>query len=534
MKLKKFFLGAICAAMFAQGGAPASASDASAAIENELLTGLLKESARVIKDAYGIDGRSGNKLSVIWDDDPLTQPLGSNALAAASGHFGFPYDTILVLNSEYFRAPAAASEAGLTALRLVVLHELTHGMQFTSSPGLITFVAEDPTKRNIAKGQFLYEGMAEYAAGGNDRTLGYVRKQRALQPSVTDDLIAKTILEKMTLAMSTVPGSGGFSPTDPAEMELFYIGSYLATRWFDTESKKNGGTGVKGLIAYLEANGSAQGENSHVFDAAIKTASNNHWNEYADFVNGTMNQQNDPTSGFYNFVLGVVREDASVDAGRVGGYYASGGSARTLGSLAKSLAGHPRDEAPLKEYGFVSTTIFGRVFQTEQTPPSSDPGDGSGGEIPAPAPGKHDVSVDRRGSSSNWSSESGGDLTVRVDVPFDKFTDVVSLDGAMLARDTATISRDFGAREGSTIVTIWEHALKKHVKKSGEHYVTIGFVDGVATHAITATVQGEEEPSAPAPDAPNGSASSGGGGCAAGAAAIAVCAMLAFARRGSR
>lgn len=522
--IKKIFLSCVALMFFVAPAVAGTTSD----LEEELLTGLLKESARVIKNGFGLDGKTGNTISVVWDDDPSQKErLASNVLAVAEGHLGIPYETVLVLNSELFReGNAMSTEDGRTSLRLTVLHELTHGMQFASMPGLMDFIAEDPTQRQIAKGQFLYEGMAEYAADGNNRILGYVRQKRAAGSS--DEQIARDITLSMALAMSTVPDNGGYNAGDLTMQNMFYITSYLATRWLDTESKKHGGSGIKGFIDYLEAHGYVSGENSWVFDNAFDVASNGYWKQYADFSDSVIINKDIVTSTpFYRFVLGVVREDASVDAGRVGGYYATGVESRKepRTAAARSLVGQARDEAPLKDYGFVSTTIFGKQYQKNDPTRPEDPG--SDPQPPyTPEQGEHDIDVDVRESSSSWSAANGGHLTVKIAVDFSKFTGVVSLDGVLLAQDTATTSRDFGARSGSTIITVWEEMLRTHIKSSGEHYVSVGFSDGMASHKITASV-----PKAPVNNDP--AHSSGGGGCAVGGLTIAA-AMIAAARRRSR
>lgn len=550
LKITRTIFALLAAMAIAAFGSRASALDyeatfgpgANAKIAQAMLEGLLDESARIIKDAYGIDGRSNNKLTVMWDDDPLSgQRLDKNAAAAAGGDIGIPRSMIIYLSRAYF-ADQSDIDQKLNELRLTVLHELVHGMQFTSDPGLMGGALAHTAPKNDGSNplaQFLIEGMAEHAGAGNRRVQAYARKRRIQNSQTTDQQIASDIIASIT---RTITAEQGY--TNAEEMEMYYITSYLATRWFDSQSKAHGGTGVKGLLEYLERYiGSAQGPAAgDVFDAAVRHGSNGYFQEHADLYNSMLDARTNKTLPFCGFVLGVVQEDANTDAGRIGGYHAEGKQAKTLAQLVQDLSGKPASGVPLAAYGFDEVTIFGKTSRVQrpsdggssQTPPS-------GGDSWVDAPhvdatvheGLHDSAV--QGGTADASgrrtitftpSATTKTLVIKIDVDLSKLVSVA------IGGKTLTRGQDYKATEGSTVIEFSEAYLAS-LAEGTPHAVSVKFNDGgtVGTAELFVIKTADTPPAQP--DQPQSGSGSSGGGCAAGACASLALALAASRRRGA-
>lgn len=503
-----------------------------AKIARVMLEGLLDESARIIKEAYGIDGRSNNKLTVMWDDDPRSDaPLDPNAAAAAGGSIGIPRDTQIFLSSRYFSG--AASEGQLNELRLTVLHEMVHGMQFTSDPGLMGWycilAGTGPNNGGNPIAQFLIEGMAEYAGAGNRRILSYARKRRS--SGSTDAQIVADIIREMPRTMGP---NQGYKTT--AEMEMYYIVSYLATRWYDSQSKAHGGTGVKGLIEYLEGyTGRVEGPFiSGVFDKAVAQGSNKHFDELSTFSNSMVGAG--VGSQFYQFVQGVINEDADVDAGRIGGYYAEGKTAKTLSQLLKELSDKAPAQYPLSTYGFDEVTIFGKTSRM----PRTDDGGGTptppgGGDswVNAPAvdttvhTGSHNAAVQDGIAGAGGKrtitftpTSTVKTLAIKIDVDLSKLVSV-AVNGKALTR-----GQDYRATSGSTVIEFTEAYLAS-LAEGTPHAVSVKFVEGGTVGTAELFIVKTSGSTTP----PDSSGSGSGGGCAIGAGAALAMAFAASRRR---
>lgn len=130
---------------------------------------------------------------------------------------------------------------------------------------------------------------------------------------------------------------------------------------------------------------------------------------------------------------------------------------------------------------------------------------------PSYIPGKYTDAIDRERSDTLWDALTGGNLSIHINVDLAKFDNAVSLDGVSLVKDTETVSHDFSAREGSTIVTIWEKTLRDRITTDGDHTAEVIFDDGTAIHTFTVRGTGETPPQ---------KQNTSGGACASGAAVV--------------
>lgn len=159
--------------------------------------------------------------------------------------------------------------------------------------------------------------------------------------------------------------------------------------------------------------------------------------------------------------------------------------------------------------------------QGSQTPPSSGGGQGSAtpdvpayGSLPDIYSG-YFVST----SHKTWSVRTGGDMTLRINIEYTRFTGVIFLDGRRLIEGI-----DFTSREGSTIIEIMSAALSK-IKTNGAHEIAVAFDDGVAKHNFVV-----RDVSSTQTDRGGGTSSSSSSACTAGAAALIPLALLALRR----
>ena len=128
-----------------------------------------------------------------------------------------------------------------------------------------------------------------------------------------------------------------------------YNGAYLAVRYFDEVSIRNGGGGIKQLLAELQG-GTAMG-------AAMNAASGGQFGSVGDLRTQLLAD---------TFIDDVLAENSNYDTGAIGGFYASGGAPLTVGTVMPSGTGLKGN--PLGNYGWAGVDLSAIMSAVEHSP----------------------------------------------------------------------------------------------------------------------------------------------------------------------
>jgi flagellin len=258
-------------------------------ILNELATNWLWGAAKRVYEALGDSLGSGGggvsvKIEMVEDAPGGAWAWGGGWIDSSGAKEGFIRIDLL-----------DALGADPDTMDRTIAHEFAHVLSFTTP-----WVGQ-ALNDNI----WLAEGLAEYIHGANDR----VKNESA----AGNDL---------TAAAYAVLGGG----TPIIDVGGGYSAAYLLTRYFDEQSKANGGTGLKGLLTELQTN-----QDPNVTDNmnyAMNAASNGLFTGVGDLtavVGGAGSLNGIALSESYSdFVNRVLLEDPTVDTGAIDGSYVTG------------------------------------------------------------------------------------------------------------------------------------------------------------------------------------------------------------------
>ena len=280
-----------------------------------LASNWLEGAVRRISDVYGISG-TGKTLVVTYTDDPAATDGAVHYDPAVD-----PDKVYMILKRSTFDPDNASFPSGLAGL---IGHEMVHAV-LSTDPRISAAIG------NVdGSGMWLAEGLTEYLRGTNYnvQALGSVAAVEA--------------------TVSTVLGFGGGANYQAMYQALYggaggannYNGAYLAVRYFDEESIKNGGTGIKGLLAELQK--------GVTMNAAMNTASGGLFTNLSALQTSLLGS---------NFIAGVLAENPAIDTGAIGGLYASGGAPLTVDTVMPSGTGLKGN--PLAAYGWAGVDLSG-------------------------------------------------------------------------------------------------------------------------------------------------------------------------------
>lgn len=341
-------------------------SGMSQVLAKELLSGVIEESARLIDKYYGLSGNNKN-ISIEWES------LGDDTLGFATWDSDNMDEVKLYFSSDFFNSKDTLTDEEMTELRETVLHELTHAFQYASNPGLLnTIINYEGVDYQV--GEFLAEGMAEFIAGGNFRTYLFF-----YDLSWNASRKAEYLIQNLNNAIDGKP-STMYEDSDGAQ--LYYIASYLATRYLDKVIREAGNElGLKAFVQGLqEATPASIVMSDRTFNKVLKEVTGGKFETIADFrtylTNATVTGDG---KDFYAMVRAVVQENPiNGDAGMIGGA-CTGGEAQTRQARVDSLVTGNYKANPLADYGFTGgITIFNETpdepepdDEEDETPPES-------------------------------------------------------------------------------------------------------------------------------------------------------------------
>ena len=291
------------------------------AVAAALATGWLEQSWERIFDLLGL---GGNGMSLPLDYDTT----GMSENTAAMARYSAGTITVSLNPSLRFFNP---DNPNLNELGHIILHEMVHAMMY-ANPNL------DVAQRS-AKGQWLIEGLTEYMAGGNTRVVNAFRDTARGNGDDT------TFVNYMTDRLLRLFDDGIENNPDPdpiVDLDKVYTAAYLAVRYFDRESI-GPDSGIARLLRELNA---APGVD---MDDAIAAASGGRWSSFADFRAEMINPANPELRAF---LLEVAGENPETDSGSMGGFYVSGGPART--DRTNITSGGSYRLNPLSDFGWTS------------------------------------------------------------------------------------------------------------------------------------------------------------------------------------
>ena len=291
-------------------------------VANALASHWLQGSASLIKEFYNLDG-NGASLHITYNYGMTVDFPNMFCTQDTDGVIWIGMNPkVINENTDTYD------------LSIVIAHEMVHA-SMRAHPNLAS-----AQRGGDGSGTWLIEGLADYIANGNRRTLDAVEREG---PANFPDYIKGCLF---TLFNSDDDDYWeNPSAYTPVGEDTWYTAGYLAVRYFDEESRANGGTGIIGLLDELKETGGGE----PAMSAAIFKASNGRFADYDTFRSEMM-----PTSTtadkFDAFIAKVAIEDRFEDRGAIGGYYAWGGPKQVWNTVVPK----PDDYRinPISDYGW--------------------------------------------------------------------------------------------------------------------------------------------------------------------------------------